>query len=176
MKKAGIVNDAMVSWLDLLPTMLDWAGVEKLPAALQGRSFLGILDEAKPKGWDRVFASHGFHEVTMYYPMRAIRTRKYKYIRNLAHKLDYPIAADIFDSPSWQSILSGKLEMMGKRSVDQFIHRPAEELYDIEADPNEVKNLAGDESHQKALHAFRDSLRAWQEKTDDPWVVKYQHE
>ena len=174
-KKAGIVNDAMVSWVDVLPTMLDWAGV-KAPALLQGRSFLGILDDPHPKGWDRVFASHGFHEVTMYYPMRAIRTRKYKYIRNLAHKLDFPIAMDIYESPSWQAILTGNLDRMGKRTVEQFIRRPAEELYDLEADPNEVTNLAGDAKHSGTLKGFRADLRAWQEETKDPWVVKYLHE
>ena len=173
--KGGVVNDAMVSWLDVLPTMLEWAGV-KAPTALQGRSFLGILGETAPKGWDQVFASHSFHEVTMYYPMRAIRTRKYKYIRNLAHKLDFPIAADLYESPSWQGILTGKLERMGKRGMKQFIHRPAEELYDIEADPHEVTNLAADPSHERALRDLRGRLRAWQEKTKDPWVVKYRHE
>src|SRR5262249_42783217 len=90
-KKTGIVNKAMVSWTDVLPTILDWCGV-KAPGSLQGRSFLPILEQESPKGWDEEFASHSFHEVTMYFPMRAVRMRKYKYIRNLAHKLDYPFA------------------------------------------------------------------------------------
>src|SRR5262249_30996062 len=122
-KKHGVVNGAMVSWIDVLPTILDWAGVKK-PAVLQGRSFLPILEEENPKGWDHVFASHTFHEVTMYYPMRAIRTRKFKYIRNLAHKLDYPFASDLYNSPTWQSILKSGEKMLGKRSVELYVHRP----------------------------------------------------
>ncbi len=64
--KRGVVNAAMVSWIDVLPTVLDWAGVKR-PAALQGRSFLPILEEESPKGWDEVYGSHTFHEVTMYF-------------------------------------------------------------------------------------------------------------
>ncbi len=64
-KKPGTVSEAMASWVDILPTILDWAGV-KTPAGLAGRSLLPILDEERPKGWDEVYGSHQFHEITMY--------------------------------------------------------------------------------------------------------------
>jgi N-sulfoglucosamine sulfohydrolase len=64
-KKRGTVSEAMVSWVDVLPTILDWAGV-KAPPVLAGRSLLPILDEERPKGWDEVYGSHQFHEITMY--------------------------------------------------------------------------------------------------------------
>jgi N-sulfoglucosamine sulfohydrolase len=186
-KKTGIVNRAMVSWVDVLPTILDWAGVAPpkpgkakgkgaAAPAPQGRSFLPILEEEAPKGWDEVYASHTFHEVTMYYPMRAVRTRQYKYIRNLAHKLDYPFASDLHDSPSWQGVLKRGDKMMGQRSVAQFVNRPLEELYDVEKDPNELKNLADSAAHAKVLAEMRKKVRDWQTKTADPWVIKYQHE
>jgi N-sulfoglucosamine sulfohydrolase len=175
-KKAGLVNRAMASWVDILPTILDWAGL-KPPARLPGRSLLPILEEDNPQGWDEVYASHTFHEVTMYYPQRMCRTRKYKYIRNLAHQLTYPLASDLYDSLTWQSILKrGGKGMMGKRSVAQFLHRPAEELYDVEKDPAETHNLAGDAAHARTLAALRKKVREWQEKTKDPWLVKYTHE
>jgi N-sulfoglucosamine sulfohydrolase len=174
-KKQDIVNSAMVSWVDVLPTILDWAGV-KPPANLAGRSFLGILEEEKTKGWDRVFASHTFHEVTMYYPMRAVRTRGYKYIRNLAHKLDYPTAADIYNSGTWQDVLKRGDGMLGKRAVRGYVHRPLEELYDLEKDPHELSNVADVGAYEKTLAEMRQVLRAWQEKTRDPWVVKYRYE
>jgi N-sulfoglucosamine sulfohydrolase len=41
---------------------------------MQGRSLLPILEEENPKGWDEVYGSHVFHEITMYYPVRTIRT------------------------------------------------------------------------------------------------------
>jgi N-sulfoglucosamine sulfohydrolase len=64
--KRGVASEALVSWVDLTPTVLDFARA-KLPkqAKFHGRSFLPILEEDKPQGWDEVFASHTFHEVTM---------------------------------------------------------------------------------------------------------------
>jgi N-sulfoglucosamine sulfohydrolase len=173
-KKTGIVNRAMVSWVDILPTILDWAGVK--PPKLAGRSILSVLEEESPRGWDIVFASHTFHEVTMYYPMRSVRTRSHCYIRNLAHRLDFPFASDLYNSPTWQGILKRGDTMLGKRSVEQYLHRPAEELYDLETDPHELKTLAGDAAHAKTLAELRSTLRNWQEQTADPWVVKYRYE
>jgi N-sulfoglucosamine sulfohydrolase len=174
-KRRGGVNHAMVSWIDILPTILDWTGT-KAPPVLTGRSVLPILEEENPNGWDTVFASHQFHEVTMYYPMRMIRTRTHKYIRNLAYKLDYPIAQDIYDSKTWQEILRRGDKMIGDRSVEAFVHRPLEELYDLERDPHELKNLAADPACADTLNDLRERLKKWQTQTRDPWLVKYRHE
>src|SRR5262249_33374162 len=63
-KKRGLVSEAMVSWVDLAPTILDFANAPALKTAkLHGRSFLPVLEPEKPAGWDEVFASHTFHEV-----------------------------------------------------------------------------------------------------------------
>jgi N-sulfoglucosamine sulfohydrolase len=174
-KRRGLTNNAMVSWIDILPTILDWAGVPK-PAALTGRSVLRILEEENPKGWDVVYASHQCHEVTMYYPMRVIRTRTHKYIRNLAHKLDYPFASDLYNSPTWQGVLERGDKMMGDREVEKYVHRPLEELYDLESDPNELKNVAADPKYAEVLKDLRERLKTWQTKTRDPWLVKYRYE
>jgi N-sulfoglucosamine sulfohydrolase len=174
-KKTGLVNQALASWVDILPTILDWASL-KPQAKLPGRSLLPILEEENPKGWDEVYASHTFHEVTMYYPMRAIRTRQFKYIRNLAHKLDYPFASDLYHSLSWQSILKRGDRKLGLRSMAAFINRPLEELYDVEKDPTETKNLAGDPAHAKTLAVLRKKVRDMQTRTKDPWIVKYEYE
>ncbi|HEY7426596.1 MAG TPA: sulfatase [Gemmataceae bacterium] len=174
-KQRGLTNNAMVSWIDVLPTILDWAGVPK-PAALTGRSVLPILEEENPKGWDTIYASHQCHEVTMYYPMRVVRTRTHKYIRNLAHKLDYPFSSDIYGSPTWLGILERGDKTMGGRTVESFIHRPLEELYDLENDPNELKNVAADPKYAEVLKDLRERLKAWQTKTRDPWLVKYRYE
>ena len=50
-----------------------------------GRSWLPILGETEPQGWDEIGASHTFHEIQMYYPMRVLRDRRYKLIWNVAH-------------------------------------------------------------------------------------------
>jgi N-sulfoglucosamine sulfohydrolase len=112
----------------------------------------------------------------MYYPMRMIRTRQHKYILNLAHQLDYPFASDLYNSPTWQGIRKRGDKTMGERGIEAFVHRPREELYDLEADPHELKNVAGDAQDAKVLADLRARLKEWQEKTKDPWVVKYRYE
>jgi N-sulfoglucosamine sulfohydrolase len=174
-KGHGLTNRAMVSWVDIAPTILDWARVKK-PPVMPGRSLLPILEEEKPKGWDVVFGSHQFHEITMYYPMRMIRTRQHKYILNLAHQLDYPFASDLYGSKTWQGILRRKSKQLGPRDLDAFLHRPREELYDLERDPNEVHNLAADPEYAGVLADLRQRVKKWQEATKDPWLVKYKYE
>jgi N-sulfoglucosamine sulfohydrolase len=112
----------------------------------------------------------------MYYPMRMIRTRTHRYILNLAHPLEFPTAADLYASPTWQGILKRGDDRMGVRSVKTYLQRPREELYDLEKDPHAVKNLADDPAHAGTLKELRARLRAWQQKTGDPWLVKYTHE
>ncbi len=172
----GVVCNALVSWADLAPTLLAYAGAKGPDYPLHGRSFLEVLEQADPAGWDEIYASHTFHEVTMYYPMRVIRTRRYKYILNLAHGLPYPFASDLYASPTWQGVLDRKDTMLGGRTVEAYIHRPRHELYDLQKDPQELVNLAGRPEHAARLAELQAKLRAWQEKTKDPWVVKYVHE
>jgi N-sulfoglucosamine sulfohydrolase len=173
-RRRGLTCGGMVSWTDVMPTALDWAGVKG--PALPGRSFLPLLEEESPKGWDKVYGSHQFHEVTMYYPMRMVRDRHYKYIRNLAHPLDYPFASDLYDSPTWQGVLKRGDKFLGKRSVEQYVHRPPEELYHLDKDPDELKNVAGDPNYAAVLTDLRARLKEWQTKTGDPWLIKYRHE
>jgi N-sulfoglucosamine sulfohydrolase len=174
-KKPGTVSSAMVTWADLTPTLLEWAGVEA-PKEIHGRSFLSIVEESDPPGWDEIYGSHSFHEVTMYYPMRTLRTRKYKYILNLAHQLPFPTAEDLFNSPTWQNTLGNDDQHYGKRTRQAFLHRPQHELYDLEADPDEAVNLAESREHAAVLAEMQKKLRAFQERTGDPWVIKYRHE
>jgi N-sulfoglucosamine sulfohydrolase len=171
--RTGATTDAMASWADIAPTILDWAGV-KGPSryALPGRSLLPALSTDRATGWDDVFASHTFHEITMYYPMRAVRTRRYKYILNLAHQLPYPQASDILNSPSWKAIASRKPEKMGSRDMATYIRRPAEELYDLDRDPNEVRNIVGDAASAPPLKELREKMAAFRERTRDPWFRK----
>jgi N-sulfoglucosamine sulfohydrolase len=60
---------------------------------------------------------------------------------------------------------------MGQRSVAAYLHRPAEELYDLTKDPNELHNLVGELAHAEVLSGLRQRLRAWQQETNDPWLI-----
>ena len=169
------VNEALVSWTDLAPSVLDWCGV-KPPDGMKGKSWLPVLEEANPKGFDAVYGSHQFHEVTMYYPMRMARTRTHKLIVNLAHPLEFPSASDLWGSDMWQGVLQRKDKLMGSREVKAFLHRPAVELYDVVADPNELKNLADDAKLADVRKDLEAKLAAWRKATADPWLVKNLHE
>lgn len=169
----GIRNDAMVSWIDIVPTILQWTGAAPPSYKLPGHSLLSILDEEHSSDWERIYASHVLHEINQYYPMRAIRTRQYEYIANLAYQLPYPVSTDIQQSPTWKAILATPSAQLGHRTLDAFFHRPQEELYDVQKDPEEVHNLAGDPSYQSVVHQMRAQLRQFQLATDDPWLAPH---
>lgn len=172
----GTATDAMVTWADLTPTILDFAGVKPRGVKFHGRSFLPVLRGKGSDGWDEIYASHTFHEITMYYPMRVIRTERYKYILNLAHQLPYPFASDLHAASTWQGVLRRGDKMYGPRTVEAYLHRPRHELYDLKSDPWESNNLAADSAHAKILAQLQQKLKTWQEETKDPWVVKYRYE
>ena len=193
-KRRGLVNPAMISWVDITPTLLDFAGVEaptydrlvstprlrvQMPAkhGLHGRSFLPILEQDDPEGWDEIYASHTFHEIQMYYPMRVVRGRRYKLIWNIAHPLPFPFATDLWESATWQAAYQqGPKAMYGVRTVDAYLHRPKYELYDLEADPLEATNLAEDPEHAAVLAEYEAKLVDFQKRTEDPWLMKQMYE
>ena len=168
---APSVNDAMVSWTDIAPTLLDWAGVALPAYPLSGRSLLPILGKTGDPAHDAVFASHEFHEINQYYPMRAVRTRTHSYILNLAHPLDYPVAGDVAGSPSWRAIAAAPAIRLGKRTQAAYLKRPAEELYDLTRDPDELVNLAADPAHAAVRDTLRARLLAMRKATRDPWLA-----
>ena len=184
----------MISWVDITPTILDYAGVrapdyephvanrllrEQMGDrhGLHGRSFLGILEEARAEGWDEIYASHTFHEIQMYYPMRAVRTRRYKLIWNLAHPLPFPFASDLWVAAAWQyAFQQGMNTAYGVRTVGEYIHRPEFELFDVVADPWESNNLAADPAHARTLEQLKEKIREFQKRTADPWLLKWHYE
>ena len=175
-KQQGVVTDAMITWADITPTILDIAGALPHELNFHGRSFLSVLEQENPQGWDEIYASHTFHEITMYYPMRVVRTRRYKLIWNIAHKLDYPFASDLWASKTWQGVLKRGQQYYARRPVDAYIHRPQFELYDLKNDPLEVKNLIDDTQHAEIFEKLKAKLKAFQERTKDPWIVKWEYE
>jgi N-sulfoglucosamine sulfohydrolase len=168
---------AMVNHADLTPTLLDFAGALPKDHKFHGRSWKEAVTEESPQGWDEVNASHTFHEITMYYPMKVVRTRTHKLIWNIAYPLPFPFASDLWEASTWQDVYQhGPDTAYGKRSVRQYIHRPQFELFDLAADPDETKNLADDPQHAKLLAELKEKLKAFQKRTDDPWILKWDYE
>jgi N-sulfoglucosamine sulfohydrolase len=172
--KRGVRNGALVSWIDVPSTMLAWGRVSPPSgyryAPLPGRSLLPILDQTDSPAFDRIFATHSFHEINQYYPMRSIRTRKYSYFLNLEPSLSVPVASDVALSPSWKAIIGTAGAKLGKRTLAAFTHRPSEELYDVSADPDEVVNLAADPGHASVLADLQKQVTEWRAATHDPWL------
>jgi N-sulfoglucosamine sulfohydrolase len=170
-------SEALVSWVDLTPTLLDYAGVDVPDDRFHGQSFRPVLGSDDLSNWPQeIYASHSLHQITNYYPMRVVRTDRWKFIWNIAHPLTYSFASDLWASSTWQGVLRDGLEHFGPRSVDAYLHRPRFELYDLQADPLETQNVADDPAHAELVETFCQKLRDFQEKTNDPWLHKWQYE
>lgn len=172
-KAQGVVSDAMVSLLDVTPTILDWTQTKGPRYPLHGRSILPTVGKAKTSDWDQVFLSHVFHEVTMYYPMRTIRTRDYKLIWNLEWRSKYPLPIDTLSRATWNETLRLQEPLLGQRSVKKFLFRDEIELYDLKNDPDEVINLAYQPEFQQVRKELSEKLLAYLKKTDDLWLKQY---
>ena len=155
----GRVSDALVSQVDLYPTICELAGVPA-PEWVQGRSLLPLVRRETDEVNDAVFAEITFHAA--YEPQRAVRTRRYKYIRRFDNGHDGPVLANIDDSPSKDLLIAHGL-------ADRRL--PAEELYDLVFDPQEAANLAGDPAYTGVLAELRTRLERWMESTDDPLLA-----
>ncbi|MHC4993459.1 MAG: sulfatase-like hydrolase/transferase [Planctomycetota bacterium] len=165
----GTTNDELVAFVDYAPTMLSLTGVEP-PSHLQGRAFLGAY-KAAPR--DYVFGARDRMDET-YDLIRIVRDKRFKYIRNFEANRPYAQPLDYMDEmptiQEWRRLsAAGKLEGSQKNWMKPT--KPLEELYDTEADPYEINNLADDPKHAKTLARLRDRLERWQIETADLGMV-----
>ena len=151
----GRVLDALVSQIDLYPTLCELLGVEA-PAWLQGRSLMPVLRKEAREVNDAIFAELTYHAA--YEPQRAIRTDRWKYIRRFDDR-DRPVLANVDDGPTKDLLVA---QGWGSRRV------PQEELHDLLFDPAESGNLVDDPEHADVLASLRERLGAWMRETDDP--------
>jgi uncharacterized sulfatase len=170
---AGITNDAMVSWIDLMPTLIELAG-GTTPSSIDGKSFASVLRNTTQTHRDRIFATHKGDKVMNVYPIRSVRMGPWKYIRNLRPELYYTTHMDLVPAssrnftrnwPSW--IEAAKTNPKAAAFLRAYHSRPAEELYRIDSDPDETTNLASEPQHAEKLAELREMISQRMKRVGD---------
>ena len=157
--QGGKVCDAMVSQIDIFPTLCELLQIEA-PAWLQGKSILPVLEGQTDEINETIFAEVSYHAA--YEPKRAIRTKQYKYIRRYVAE---QTGHNTMVLPNCDDSLSKDVWL--KNGWDQR-HIPAEQLYDLVFDPNETNNLVDNPNYAAVLQEVQTKLTAWMQTTDDP--------
>ncbi|MDP6633792.1 MAG: sulfatase [Phycisphaerae bacterium] len=169
--KAGVRTKAMVSWIDLLPTLIEAAG-GKAPEGIDGKSFIDVLTGKTTRHREMIFTTHSGDGRMNVYPIRSVRTEKYKYIINLRPDCQHSNHSDILRKDgagaywsSWDA--AAKKDPKAAAIVNRYFVRPAEELYDLRNDPLEQKNLAGQAAWRDERRKLRALLENWMKEQGD---------
>ncbi|MCI0746802.1 MAG: sulfatase-like hydrolase/transferase, partial [Verrucomicrobia subdivision 3 bacterium] len=164
--KPGAVDERLLEAIDLAPTMLAIAGAAK-PDAMQGQVFLGA-NAAPAKQY--VFGARDRCDETVF-RFRTVRDKRYRYTRNFTPERPFLQINEYKERqyPVWN--LLKELHAEGKLTPAQAVlcapSMPEEELYDLEADPHEINNLAKSPDHQQQLRRLRAALNKWIDTTND---------
>ena len=167
----GVRTDAMVSWVDLLPTLIRLAGGIP-PGDIDGRSFDTVLSGKTKAHRDRIFTTHTGDGEMNVFPIRSVRIGSFKYIHNLRpdawftnhsdrHRKDG--AGAFWDS--WDA--AAKKDPKAADIVRRYYTRPEFEFFDRAADPMELHNLVEEPEHQETIVRFRSELAEWTRSQGD---------
>ena len=151
----GKIVDAIVSHVDVYPTICEVAGIEKRDW-LEGMSLTPLVDGSSETIRDEIYSEVTYHAA--YEPLRSVRTKRWNYIRRYGDFGKY-VLPNIDDSPTKSFLL--------RHGFGDMVP-PREELYDLAFDPDERSNLALSPEHQSVLSDMKNRLDAWMKRTDDP--------
>lgn len=155
-KHGGRVVDALVSHMDVFPTLCDYVDLPK-PAWLEGYSMIPLLEGQVERVRNEIFAEVTYHAA--YEPMRCVRTERYKFIRYFDDFID-TVKPNIDWSPSKDFLI--------EHGLRERPHDPAEMLFDLYFDPSERVNLADNPRYKSIREDLVARLQHWMEKTHDP--------
>ena len=171
----GTRTSAMVSWVDLLPTLLEAAGGQA-PVGIDGRSFLPVLRGDKTGHREQIFTTHSGDGNWNVYPARSVCDERWKYILNLRPEFAFTTHIDLPGNlgqrayfSTWEAAAAS--DAAAGAILRSYHARPAEELYDLAVDPDEQHNLAGDPQHAAVLGALRGELEHWMHAQGDRRAV-----
>ena len=165
---AGTVNDALIEYVDVLPTYLELAGGEP-PAVLDGKSLVPVLLGQAKQHKQYVFGemtTRGIINGSEHFGIRSIRSQRFKYIWNFTPDVQFQNACTksaVFQT--WRERAANDADAAER--VRRYEHRPGEELYDVTKDPYEWNNLADDPEYAEAKGELRTRLLAWMEAMGD---------
>jgi len=161
------VTESIISSIDVGPTVLDLAGVEA-DERMQGVSFAKILNNPGAVTREVAFAEHNWHVYQAH--MRMVRMGDFLYIKNsFPDRQALCIEADPTSTPSgaelWEKHEEGKLN---ENQLDIFLNpRPAQELFHVGEDPDQLTNLAGNPEYAEQMAKMQKVLDQWSEETGD---------
>jgi arylsulfatase A-like enzyme len=157
---------SLISSIDIAPTILELATAE-IPAVIQGRSFVKLLNNPGRKFRNYVFAEHNWHDYEAH--ERMVRTKDFLYILNSRPHFPQIGPADAVGSPSYAELDS--LRKTGSISSEQAeifkSPRLSEELYKTASDPEQFKNVAQISGYNRKLSRLRAILKGWMTETGD---------
>ncbi len=163
--KPGQVDTHFISGIDYMPTVIEAAGLEPVPG-MDGKSFMPLLNAQDQTGRDCVFTVFEEQVARVQYPMRCLQNANYGYIYNAWSDGKRTFKNEPMGSISWRAMQASTDPKIAER-VKHFLYRTPEELYDLKADPNSLRNLAGDPKHKAALEAMRKQLLDNMTRTED---------
>ena len=166
--KPGTTSNAMIEYIDVVPTFIEMAGL-KVPGTIEGKSFLPVLAGKKESHKNHVYGiqtTRGIIKGPEYYGIRTIRSETHRYILNLTPAATFQNG--VTNSPLFASwIAKAKDDVVARKLVYNFQHRPAEELYDVVNDPLEMNNIANDPRLASVKRDLKDRLLNWMEQQGD---------
>ncbi len=162
-----MVSKAMVSTVDILPTILDAVGLP-VPEELHGRSLRPVISDPSADWREYLVAEFHFHGTRPFYPRRAIRNGRYHLIHNLLAGRNKPSTGIDGDQAYRLSLTSQFDDTRIRQAFKTFADPPEFELYDLDNDSAELNNLAGQSELADVEARLKKALASWRRETNDP--------
>ncbi len=162
-----MTSKAMVSTVDILPTILDAVG-EPIPEGLHGRSLRAVVSDPEAAWREYLVAEFHFHGTRPFYPRRGIRNGRYHLIHNLLAGRNKP-STGIDGDQAYRLSQTDRFDNTAvRRAFDTFANPPEFELYDTQNDPAELNNVGGKRELAEVEERLKEALMRWRHETDDP--------